>query len=314
MRQKHGSIEAKKTRDALCEPMLDGRMKTSVWYTPDEIEHIKQLRERLMKKGMTDKAIAREAAAMLPGRSAGSIREKIRKMLNDNELEPNPNRPKQYEDAEARLILALREGFMREGMNDATVSEKISSLTGRTKKGVEHKIMMLVRRGEACENPHNREKKAVGDAEMEALAGIRQEGIANGLTDKEIAIQAAKILGRPIITLDTKLRKMVAAGLISENPSKRNRRIFNDDEVSGIIRRREELILAGMGDEAISKVIGRETGRTMMSIRSKFTELLKERRIVPNPNKKGLHAPESDVLGGLIDALDVYTAGKTDGK
>jgi len=141
-----------------------------------------------------------------------------------------------------------------------------------------------------------------GDWTADAFARLlarRAELIREKITDKEISAALSKELGKSQESVYARLRRMVFSGKVEENPNKRQLR-FTKEQLSIIIRRRSELILEGLHDKEIARILAKEISRPVEAIYHRIT--VRRRRLVglednPNIRRPEFTPVEIDLLG-----------------
>jgi transposase len=151
-----GSINSKIRQLVRSGELLKNPNKTQD-FTTDEIETIKRRRNELMGKGETDNHISAVISKELK-RSAGSINNKIHRLVKSGELPKNPNKQtkQDFTPEEIETIKRRRNELMGEGQQDKQISRILSEELQRSASSINNKIRRLVKSGELQENPNKR--------------------------------------------------------------------------------------------------------------------------------------------------------------
>ena len=95
------------------------------------------------------------------GRSADSIRRKIRLLRRTGEIEENTNNRKDYSSEEIEFIKKRYLELIQEGLNDAEISKMICRELGRSAGSIGYKIRQLKRKREFADAEALRERQDI---------------------------------------------------------------------------------------------------------------------------------------------------------
>jgi len=139
--------------------------------------------------------------------------------------------------------------------------------------------------------------KRKGRYDNEELNLVRKkyaELIQEGLNDNQIAKIICKLVCRRFHSVLAKIREMRKKGELEENPNKRNRKEFSEEEIVLIKRKYTELVQEGLNDGQIARKISDELKREYPSLSEKIRKLRDGGTIGENPNKKKKTVTYSD--------------------
>jgi len=271
---------------------ITGKMKRRK-YSADELKLIKRRYFEFVKKGLNDAEISKRISEEIT-RSAGSVREKIKKMRENGEIERNPNKGnKRFSDEEIELIKKSYLKLIKEGLNDKRIAKKIGKELGRQASSVDKRIREIRKDGEIGENP-NRGRKKFGDKEIELIKRRYIELVKEELNDREIARKIGKELGRSTRSVEGKIRRIRENKKIVENPNNQETRPYIKEEVEFIKKRYTELVQEGLNDHQIAKKISREFGRSVRSVGHRIIKMREDKKIGENPNKQKTKEPYTE--------------------
>lgn len=212
------SIVAKLIR-LIASGQLEENPNKHLVFTPEETARIKARRAKMIKRGLTDRAIARRLSKELK-RSVNSIFTKIRKLVTSKELEENPNRRLNLTYFEIERIILRRRELIERGLVDEVIAKRMGKELNRSAGVVRNRIQRLIRSGQLEENQNR--IIDFSDAELEQIRSRRNELIEGGLADGAIAGILARELGsRKRMAFYNKIRTLVKLGQLPENPHKR---------------------------------------------------------------------------------------------
>jgi hypothetical protein len=123
-------------------------------FSGEELDTLGSVRQKMMGEGLGDSEISK---FFTHGRSAGSVREKLRTLVKSGELPPNPNRKerKPFTSQELERILAARAELMESGKTDTEISRLLSTELSRPFPPILHRIRKMVHTGDIQENPNS---------------------------------------------------------------------------------------------------------------------------------------------------------------
>jgi len=213
-------------------------------------------------------------------KKTGGVRVAPKEPAVEGLIKKGPN----YSSLEIEHICRRRKELIADGKKDGEIARIVGGEMGRSKNSIISKIKKLERNGTIPTNP-NRPQSFTGE-DIDKIAKRREELIADGKKDGEIARIVGEEIGRSWLSVKTKITKLTKEGIIPVNPNALEMRDFTDDEINWIIRRREELIAKGKKDGGMGDIICEEIGRSGGSIREKIKKLIKERNLPANSNKQ----------------------------
>ena len=310
-----GSIK-EKIRELVRDGRLGENSNKIKIFSEEDVALIIGRRIELEKEELNDSQIAKRIAGEM-GRSAGSVRRKIRDLLGSGRLVGNTNRRERFSDGATELIMKRRAELEGEGFKDKQIVKKIADEIGKGARSVESKLRQLVRGGRLAGNKHKLERKAFGEEDIALIIRRRTELEREGMNDGQTAKEIAGEIGRSPISVADKIRQLVRDGRLPENANKvRNRKDlkrFSEEDVALIIRRRIELEKEGMNDDCISKKIAEEMGGIAKSIERKIRELVRDGRLGENGHKrKKKEFTDEDVALVIRRRIELEKGGMTD--
>jgi predicted transcriptional regulator len=190
----------------------------------------------------------------------------------------------EYTQEEIEYIIQKRNMLIPRGLTDREIAEKIAPGIDRTVRSIATMIHRLVKRGKLTKNHNNRIVNAYTDEDID-LIKLRWQGlILKGFKQEQIARKLAKEMRRTLDSMRVKLRKMVNAGELQENPNAMKK--FTEGESEIIMRKRYELIRGGLTDWSISKKLADEMDVGMWPVFCAIGRLILGKEIPENPNKQ----------------------------
>ena len=280
MRQIHKHKEEAASGKKMREPLAEGIEQKGRPFTQTEIDYVISRRMGLEKEGMNEKWISEKIAGEI-GRSAGSIRQMIGKLVHSRRLAENRNKLRWFSEQEIDLIIRRRIEFEEEGMNDNQIGKRIAEEMGRIASSVERKIWELV-----CSKrlPDNQNKQRFSGDEIALMIERRAELEREGLNDGQIAKRIAEEIDGDAESIQAKILKLAREGRITHNKNKVWTKKFSEEEVALIIRKGVELEKEGMTGWYVAERIAEEVGRSTGSVSNKIRELIKSGRLAENKN------------------------------
>lgn len=197
-------------------------------FSEGEIKYIEKRRAELILKGKNDEQIGGVLAAEMK-RSAGGMREKIRRLAEDGGFEENPNKQNGLGEKEVAKMKVRRAGLILEGKNDARISGILAEEIGRPAHSIRYQIIKLVESGGLGENPNNR--RDFSEEEVACLKKRRVDLIPEGKNDAQIARVLAGEMDRSVGSIKQKIHKLVKIGELEGNPNKLGRE-FSEVELA----------------------------------------------------------------------------------
>ena len=263
---------------------LDENPNKTLNFTDKEDIIIQSERLKLIEEGLTDNEIAKKLTKRLTDRTAGTIVERIKRLVNEHKLCPNSNKMLYFTGKEDAIIQLERSKLIKKGLTDTAISNKLAKiLPGRTVSSIDAYVRRLVKEHKLNANPNKQfEFTAEEDATIQSE---RPKLIKQGLKDKKISVVLTNIiLRRTSGVIDHRIRRLIKEHKLDENPNK----MIGFTEVEDAIIRSErlKLIADGLNDGEISKVLTRIlSGRTTISINKRIIKLIKKHKLDENPNK-----------------------------
>ena len=199
---------------------------------------------------------------------------------------PMCSEQKSQRSKEGEILSSRRQELInKEHLTDNEISERLASELKRTSKSIASQIWRLIDSKRLEENPYK--QKGFSDEENSKLISRRQELIhKEHITDKVISKQLAPELKRTPASIGGHIRTLIKSKQLEENPNKKERREFSDEENAKLILRRPEFInRERLTDAEISKRLAPELKRTPGSIRVQIRTLIKSKQLDENPYK-----------------------------
>ena len=153
-------------------------------FTESEIEHIKKRHKELVAEDRNNWQIIKDIAKEM-GRSRGSLWAKIGGLIEEGELEDNPNRriaaaTKRFTEPEIAYIKKKYRELVTEGRNNWQIAREIANSMNRSTNSIFDKIRRLIKKGEIGKNPNQKE--------------MRERGFFSEMSDVELIEYAKKII------------------------------------------------------------------------------------------------------------------------
>jgi len=282
------------------------------WWSERETAIIKSKRLEMIGRGLTDLAIAKNLSDELQRRSMLSISGKMNALIRAGELRENPNKQKQFSEAELGIIRSRRAELINEGLTDSSISKRLTKdIPARLACTISSKIGNLIKSGKLEENPNRQAKQEFTQEELELIESKRRGLMTEGLTDRAISRNLSKELPkRSEAVVRGKIKSLLRSGKLKRNPNRIEN--FTEDELRAIRLLRSGLIRKGLTDGAIAGRLEKELpGRSMRSIESKIIKLIRLGVLKRNQNKQGsFTSQEIDAI--LSRRAELIREGATD--
>ena len=219
-----------------------------------------------------------------------------RKQARDSKKNPVRDSPKEvlaegivkkglrFNEEEIQYICNRRKKLIEEGFKDMGIALEIAHEIQRDQISIYQFMRSLAKNGKIPVNPNR--SIEFSDQEIEAFTTARGDLIAKGFMDGTIARMLSDGSGRSEGTICQLFNRLRKEDKIPENPNKQKQRIFSDEEIQQIMKRRQELIAKGMQDTHISKLLSTEITHSAGSIHSCIHRLIKQGTLQPNPHKQ----------------------------
>ncbi|MBU0533070.1 hypothetical protein KKB44_06275 [Candidatus Micrarchaeota archaeon] len=173
---------------------------------PFNAEENRQIAEELTASGLCDGAIAKVIAEKT-GRRVSSVKTSICADRNKKRLGKNPNNQRTMRSEESKWIMRRRRELMDLGLNDTSISRVLESKT-RNASAIRRTIWELKKVGMIMENYNDMKESK----EIERMILRREELMAEGKNDDEIAKQIAEEMKRQIRTISFMIWRIVRIG------------------------------------------------------------------------------------------------------
>jgi len=204
-------------------------------FSDKENELIKRRYSELIKKGLSDRNIAKKIGKE-SRRNFGSVEQKIKKMRQDGTIGENPNNRINvglFSEEEIILIKKRYVGLVQEGLNDIQIAKNIGSELGRSTYSINHKIREMRKGGEIEGNPNNR--KIFDREEIELVKRRYAELAQEGLNDVQISKVIGGELGRNEISVASKITRLKKSGEFADAEALREKQ-----DILGVVKALEE--------------------------------------------------------------------------
>ena len=316
MRQLKSTQKGRKARDAPRELMVEEPTKARKRnpcrrFSEEESEVIANKRGELMKKGLTDNAIAYELSKEMD-RSHDVLLDKIRRSVKEGALPPNPNALLHYTESEIESVASWRDSLCQKGMNDKQIARVIAKESKGKVENVYSLIQRMVQSRRFDENPNKRVFFTA--AEEERIVKARNRFAAKGMTDNKIAKTIAPEFRKSAPVMAQVIRRLMKNGILGENPNKKRFVLFTDTQNRDIVVRYRKLTALGLNDYQIAKKLSEETGRCIGTILEKLKSLRRSSAIIRNRNKRSIKSFGDPELKRLIRIRNELAGqGDTDG-
>jgi len=281
-------------------------------YGNEEISFIKQRWIDFSSRGMKDEQISR-VIAKEKGWKIVSIGCIIKRLRKNKEIDENPNKQEQFASEEINFIKQRWIELSAKGMKDPQISRVIAKEKGWKNVSIISIIKRLQKNKEIDENPNKQEKRVFSNWEINYIKQRWIDFSSRGMNDRQIHKEIAKEKGWKARSIGDIIRRLRKKKEIGDNPNKRDKREFSNDEIGFIKRKWIDLSKQGMKDEKISKEIAKEKGWNAGSISGIVRRLRKNKDIGENPNKVGAGTSQNELLSGLRqapEAMEKFGEGK----
>jgi predicted transcriptional regulator len=281
-----GSSIESKIRDLVKEGRLQENPNKRVFarFSKKDIETIIRMRKELIAKGLSDVEIAKKIAEKID-RKELAVYSKIQNLRKIGELTSNPNQRRIMSKRNVQTLMERREQLILEGRNDKQISKVIAQEMDLPESVVYRKILLMIRKNKVKRNKNKKQVRRFTKKEIDTITSRRPSMISDGLTDGAIAKTIAYELDRYNLSVVQKIKELVNRGVLSENPNKLDRDLYDEKDTSLIISLREDLAQQDLADHEIAEIIAKKMGRGLKSIRKKIQRLVERGVIEENKVK-----------------------------
>jgi len=244
-----------------------------------EMQRIRAMRERLMGEGLNDKGISKEVERK-HGLEKSAVYHKIRQLVRQGELPPNPNKAikMRFTAKDLMHLKRRREELMGEGKSDNAIGEIVAKELGRKVAPTRQKIRNMVNAGKLRRNPNHHLWRRFTKEELE---GPRGELMRQGLNDISIA---KSISPEEADAVYQRILRLVASGELEANPN--NIRKFPPHSVRKVLRRSGGLVSLGLSFAAAARILSRELGMEEGSLSNLMSGFRREGLLENNYDRK----------------------------
>ena len=267
-------------------------------FTEPEIAYIKKRYGELAAEGMKNSEISKEIADSM-GRTAGTIKCKIRNLIRKGELGQNPNqiRPRGFlsEMSDDEFVAYVKDIAEKRGITTRRGFRKSDSNIIRVlyERGLTERVLGRSLRKKS-------ERKEFTAAEIRHIKKRYRELVSEGRNNMEIARGIGNEMGRKASSINCRIIHLIREGELGKNPNAAVARRFTESEIAYIKKRYGELVTEGRNNWQIAREIANSMNRSTNSIFDKIRRLIKKGEIGKNPNQKemrerGFFSEMSDV-------------------
>ena len=251
-------------------------------FTEPEIAYIKKRYGELAAEGMKNSEISKEIADSM-GRTAGTIKCKIRNLIRKGELGQNPNqiRPRGFlsEMSDDEFVAYVKDIAEKRGITTRRGFRKADSNIIRVlyERGLTERVLGRSLRKKS-------ERKEFTAAEIRHIKKRYRELVSEGRNNMEIARGIGNEMGRKASSINCRIIHLIREGELGKNPNAAVARRFTESEIAYIKKRYRELVSEGRNNMEIARGIADEMGRKVGGIEAKIKKLIREGNLAENPN------------------------------